>query len=181
MKKIKYLLLLIAAVSLILQAYCSSKETLRKAGESTYILKVCNRKKEEIKMANKIKAIAVYRPRIKLGRTVKQDELVSYMVGRTGLGDGEISLVLKELRDAVAYFNLSGRGVKLEGLGTYTPGVKLNGRMSVGHRTDQEIKNRINTPNRFRGQIINRDMIGSTLQDLIDRWNKEHPDDPISQ
>jgi hypothetical protein len=32
---------------------------------------------------------------------------------RTGLNEGEISIVLKELRDTVAFFNLGGRAVNL--------------------------------------------------------------------
>jgi hypothetical protein len=131
-------------------------------------------------MASKIKAIGAYRPRVKLGKTAQMKEVVAYIADRTGLNEGEISIALKELRDAVAFFNLSGRAVKLEGLGTYAPKVGLDGTFDVAHRTDAALKNRLNTPRAFLGDIVNRDMIGKTADDLVARWNQEHPDDPVT-
>jgi len=130
-------------------------------------------------MASRIKAIAAYRPRIKLGRTVQMPELLAYVADRTGLNEGELSLAMNEMRDAIAFFNLSGRPVKLEGLGIYTPKIGLNGIFGVAHLLARELKNRLNTPGAFRGVIENLDMIGKTVADLIARWNTEHPDDPV--
>lgn len=138
-----------------------------------------NIKKEKIDMAKKIEAFVAYGPRLKLGRTVNLDELVSYIAGRTGLSDGEISIVIKELRDAVAFFNLSGKPVKLNGLGIYAPKISMDGKFSSWHRADNELKQRLNTPKRFKGEIVNRESIGLTMTDLITLWNKEHPDNPI--
>ena len=42
-----------------------------------------------------------------------------------------------------------------------------------------EVKGEMNKLNAFSGEIINRDMMGKTTQDLIDRWNEDHPDDLI--
>jgi hypothetical protein len=131
-------------------------------------------------MASKIKAIAAYRPKVKLGRTAQMDEVVAYIADRTGLNEGELSIALKELRDAVAFFNLAGRAVKLEGLGTYAPKVGLDGVLDVAHRLDRALKNRLNAPGAFGGEIENRDMIGKTGDDLVALWNEEHPDDPVT-
>jgi hypothetical protein len=79
----------------------------------------------------------------------------------------------------VAFFNLAGRAVKLEGLGTYTPKVGLDGRFDVAHRTDSALKKRLNAPGAFSGDIVNRDMIGETSDDLVARWDEEHPGDPV--
>ncbi len=130
-------------------------------------------------MASRIKAIAAYRPKIKLGRTVKMPELLAYIADRTGLNEGELSLAMNEMRDAIAFFTLSGRPVKLEGLGTYTPKIGLDGILGMAHRLSQELKNRLNTPRAFLGVIENLDMIGKTVADIIARWNTEHPDDPV--
>ena len=130
-------------------------------------------------MAKRIQAIGAYRPKVKLGRTVQMAELVGYVAERTGLNEGELSIALKELRDAVAFFNLAGRAVKLEGLGTYAPKVGLDGVFDVAHRTAKQIKNRLNTPDAFSGDIVNRDMIGKTSDDLVARWGNEHPGDPV--
>jgi hypothetical protein len=131
-------------------------------------------------MASKIQAVGAYCPRIKLGKTVSLEQLVKYIAGRTGLNEGTISIVLKELRDAVIFFTLQGRGAKIDGLGTYLPKVKLDGRFDVSHRLDAAIKNGLNTPGAFSGEIENRDNIGKTTGDLVTLWNEAHPDDPVS-
>lgn len=70
--------------------------------------------------------------------------------------------VLLELRDAVISFNRQGRAVKLEGLGTYTPAIGLDGVISVGHRADTAVKSAVNQAGAFRGEILNREVIPST-------------------
>ena len=107
------------------------------------------------------------------------DELVDLIASRTGLNEGEVTQVLLEMRDAVIFSNLQGRTVKLEGLGAYTPTIQLDGDFGVDHRADKEIKNSLNTPGEFRGEIENRSNIGKTSDELVAMWNEEHPDDPV--
>lgn len=130
-------------------------------------------------MAKLIQAIGAYGPRIKLDKTVGFEELATLIAGRTSVNEGPILMILKELRDAVVFFNLSGRSVKMEGLGTYTPSIDLPGTFDVGYRIDPRLKDELNKPNAFRGNIINNDMKGKTSDDLKTRWNEEHPDDLI--
>ena len=130
-------------------------------------------------MAKRIEAINAYRPRIALQPTAQMDQLISYIADRTGLNEGEVSIVLKEMRDAVIFFNRQGQGVKLEGLGTYLPKINLNGKFSVSHRLDRDIANALNAPGAFTGDIANRENIGKTSDELVAMWNAEHPDDPI--
>jgi hypothetical protein len=101
-------------------------------------------------LANRLSAIAAYRPRIQLGNTVQKVELARYLADRTGLNEGSVELVIKELRDAILFFNRAGRAVKIEGLGTYTPGIDLEG------------------------------TFGKSPDDLIVMWNQAHPDDPMT-
>ena len=42
------------------------------------------------------------------------------------------------------------------------------------------IKNRLNAPGAFRGEIKNRENIGKTGDDLVTMWNGSHPDDPVA-
>jgi nucleoid DNA-binding protein len=131
-------------------------------------------------MASQIQAVSTYRPKIKGGTTVGMAQLVAYIASRTGLSDGEVTFVLKELRDAVIFFNRQGQGVKIEGLGTYQPSIKLNGRFDVAHRLDKHIKDNLNAPGTFTGEIENRANIGKTAADLVALWNVDHPEDPVS-
>jgi len=107
------------------------------------------------------------------------EELIDLIASRTGLNEGEVRQVLFELRDSVVFYNLQGRPVKLEGLGTYRPVIELDGKLKVGHRADMDIKNRLNTPGDFRGEIANRENIGKTGDDLVAMWDEAHPDDLV--
>ena len=130
-------------------------------------------------MTSKITAINAYCPRIDLGKTAQHDELVGYMADRTGLNEGEIRLLMAELRDTIVFFNKSGRGVRLEGLGTYAPKIGLDGKFGVSHRLDNHIRNALNVPGAFKGVIERRENIGKTSEELVAMWNAEHPEDPV--
>jgi hypothetical protein len=87
--------------------------------------------------------------------------------------------VLKELRDALIFFAQQGRGAKIEGLGTYLPKIGLDARFDMAHRLDGAIKNSLNTPGSFSGEIENRANIGKTADELVALWNEDHPDDLV--
>jgi len=132
-------------------------------------------------VASRIKAINAYRPRVKLGRRAQLDDLVKFIARSTGMNESGVRQALLELRDAVISFNLQGQPVQLEGLGTYTPTIDLDGTVGVGHRADMEIKKHLNIPGEFKGEIENRDNIGKTGDDLVTMWNEEHAYDPVEE
>jgi hypothetical protein len=39
--------------------------------------------------------------------------------------------------------------------------------------------NSLNAPGIFTGTIINRENIGKTLEELVQKWNADHPDDQV--
>jgi len=131
-------------------------------------------------MATQIEAIKAYCPYVKLGQRIEMDQLVPFIARSSGLNESGVRQVLLELRDAVVYFNRQGQAVKLDGLGTYTPKISLDGTLGVAHRTDIYIKNHVNVPGEFSGHIENAENIGQTSEELIDRWNEEHPEDPVA-
>lgn len=130
-------------------------------------------------MADRIKAIKAYTPKLRQMETVQMERLVEYIAARTNFNEGAIINVLTELRDAVSFFGLSAQAVKLKGLGTFTPTIDLDGNIDVSYRADKWLKNKLNRPDALQGKIENLDMIGKTASDLVERWNLEHPDDPI--
>ena len=130
-------------------------------------------------MANRIVAINTYRPRLKLGNTVQMKELVEYIADRTGLNKGDLQIALSELSAAVIFFNKRGEGVKIPDLGTYLPTIGLDGTFGVSHRLNREIKNALNTPGAFSGEILHRDNIGKTAEQLIALWDQDNPTDPV--
>jgi len=130
-------------------------------------------------MANKIQAINAYAPKIKLGKRAKTDDLVEFIARSTGLNESGVRQVLLELRDTVLFFNLRGQPVQLEGLGTYSPKISLDGTMGVGHRADNALKQGLNKPGAFKGDVKNRENIGKTSDELVALWDAEYPDDPV--
>jgi hypothetical protein len=88
--------------------------------------------------------------------------------------------VLLELRDTVLFFNRRGQPVKLEGLGTYSPTVGLDGVFDASHRADSAIKNGLNAPGAFEGEIVNRENISKSSDELVALWDAAHPDDPVT-
>ena len=130
-------------------------------------------------MASRIKAIHALRPRIKLGPTVQTEQLAKFIAGRTSLNMSEIMLVLRELHEAIIFYGRSGRGVKLERLGTYLPNLRLDGTLDIHHRQDPHLKIGLNQDN-FEGTIINRPNLGKTAEELVALWNEAHPEDPVA-
>ena len=130
-------------------------------------------------MAIKITAINAYRPRVEAGNTVQKQELVRQLARATGLNEGSADLVIKELRDIIIENLRVGRGVKVEGLGTWLPNIDLAGVFDVQYRMDSFLKSALNVAGIFTGNIINRENIGKTSEELVAKWNEDHPDDQV--
>jgi hypothetical protein len=131
-------------------------------------------------MASKIKAISAYRPRIELGNTVQKAELIRIFARATNTNESGADSVIKELRDLIIQFNREGRAVKIEGLGTFTPNIGLDGTFDLQYRADSALVNGLNDKGTFTGTIVNRENIGKTSEELVAKWNADHPEDPVT-
>jgi len=126
-------------------------------------------------MAYRIKAINAFRPRIDQGNTVQKPELVRSISHSTGIAEGTLAHRIKELRDQIIEYCRAGRAVKMEGLGTWTPTIGLEGSLDIQYRPDPAIGYTLNMPDTFSGTIINREFIGKTSNDLVAKWNEDTP------
>ena len=131
-------------------------------------------------MAQLIKAVGALRPRIQLGKRADYHEVVELVARASSLNEGEVSHVLDELREVISYICSTGRAVNLEGLCSYTPSIKLDGKITVAHRLDRRLRHLLNTPGKFKGTILNRENIGKTPDEIVTIWNEEHPEDPVT-
>jgi hypothetical protein len=95
------------------------------------------------------------------------------------LVEGSIEQTKMELRDHIIEFNRAGRAVKVDGLGTFSPSIELDGTLNIIFRPDPALNHGINMPGTFTGTIINREYIGKTGDELIQQWNEDHPDDQV--
>ena len=130
-------------------------------------------------MAPRIKAVSAYRPRIEQGNTVQKPELLRAVSRATSLVEGTVDQAIKELRDQIIEFCRSGRAVKVEGLGIFTPTMDLEGNISISFRADPAFAYGLNVPGIFTGTILNRENIGKTSDQLVQMWNELNPDDQI--
>jgi hypothetical protein len=131
-------------------------------------------------MAPRIKAVNAYRPRIEQGNTVQKPELIRAVSRATSLVEGTVDQAVKEVRDQIVEFCRAGRAVKVDGLGIFTPTIDLEGYFAISFRADPAMNYGLNVPGTFSGTIINREYIGKTSDELITKWNEEHPDELVS-
>ena len=130
-------------------------------------------------MAPRIKAVNAFRPRIEQGNTVQKPELLRAASRATGIVEGTLDQSIKELRDQIIEFNRAGRAVKVDGLGTFSPNIDLEGNLSISFRADPAFANGLNVPGIFTGTILNYGNIGKTSDDLVGMWNEANPNDPV--
>lgn len=130
-------------------------------------------------MAHRIQAINAYRPRIELGKTVQKPALLRAVSRATSLVEGTVDLAIKETRDQIIEICRSGRAVKVEGLGRFEPIMDLDGKLTISFRPDPAFAYSLNA-RAFEGNVLNRDNIGKTGEDLVNLWNENFPEDPVT-
>jgi nucleoid DNA-binding protein len=132
-------------------------------------------------MAKEIQAVRAYTPRVVQGKLVEMSMLAQAIAARTSFNTGAILNMLYEFKEVLTEYALSGFPVRLEGLGIFSPTVNKEREFDLNYRTDVFLKSELNKRGAFRGVMKNRDMIGKSLDDMIERWNREHPDDKIKR
>ena len=111
----------------------------------------------------------------------KKPELLRAVSRATGLVEGALDYGIKEVRDQIIQFACSGRAVKVEGLGTWTPIIGLDGSFDLQYRPDTALINGLNIPGVFTGTILNRENIGKTGAELVAQWNAKNPTDLVQE
>ncbi|WP_457617824.1 hypothetical protein, partial [Lutibacter sp.] len=56
--------------------------------------------------------------------------------------------------------------VKLEGIGTFSPSIKLDGTIKINFRVNRRLQDRLNMTGAFTGDIKNKENIGKTMAEL---------------
>lgn len=132
-------------------------------------------------MAKRITAIRMYRPEIERGKTRQMQQIIRQIARSTTLNEGSIRYVIYELRDAILDAHHAGQAVKLEGLGTFTPTIRMEDELDILFRPDPAMLRDLNDRTQFGARILNRANIGKTADDLVAQWNAEHSDDLVEE
>jgi hypothetical protein len=133
---------------------------------------------EEYAMATKIEAINAYRPRLSLGKAATEERFMELITQRTTLSTGVVKNVQESEVETLIGLLLDGVPVHT-GTAIYTPSIDLEGNFDVKVRLDARILRDLNGKGAFRGSVINAENIGKTSEELIAKWNEEHPDKPV--
>ena len=131
-------------------------------------------------MAEQVQAIRAYTPRVKQENIVNIEDIANFIEGRTSFNGGAVINMLWEFRNALTFFALAGRPVRLKGIGTFSPRIDKDGQFSLNYRPDKWLKSELNVSGKFTGTVVNREMVGKSAEEVIERWNEEHPDDKIA-
>ena len=130
-------------------------------------------------MANRIQAIAVYRPRIDLGNAALPERFMELITQRTTLSPGVVKNVQESEVETLIGLLLDGRPVHT-GSAIFTPSLDLDGDFEIKVKLDKRLLRALNTGGAFRGKIINSENIGKRADDLVAQWNAAHPDDLVA-
>jgi hypothetical protein len=130
-------------------------------------------------MTKRINAIKVYTPRIKLQHRITTDTICEYISRQSSLNSGEIMSVLIHLHDSILFFTQGGHPVKLDGIGTFTPTIHIDGCFNLNVRVDRSLVHKVSKQGAVPAEVINRANIGLTADDLVHQWNEDYPDDPV--
>lgn len=129
-------------------------------------------------MAKEINAIQAYSPRLVYNQITEIDTLVELIEGRCGLNRSTIKMVMSELGYAIAFYLKFAKPLRLEEVGLFRPTIDRDGTIRVKFKPENALLKALNKGT-FEEKIKNEDMIGKATEDYINRWNEEHPDDPI--
>ncbi|MER2511483.1 MAG: hypothetical protein ABTQ25_03520 [Nitrosomonas ureae] len=130
-------------------------------------------------MATILQAIAEFGPRLELKPTAKLEKVAEWMAMRTGLNKSEVMMVFQEESEAILNFCNDGVPVKIPGVGTFTPSMDRDGSLFINFRADMELKNGMNVPDGYSGEVKNKANIGITNERLKELWDAAHPEDPL--
>ncbi len=115
-------------------------------------------------------------PRIKLKSPVEQRDLIRYIVGSSGLVASDIVAMIYQLRDCLLHYLEDGVPLRLEGIGIFTPTIKLDGTIQIRFRADKSLVKELNQQNYLKKRIVNRKNIGKSLKELEELLNVNSTD-----
>lgn len=105
-------------------------------------------------------------PRIKLNKPLEKREFIKYITMRSGFVSSDIIGMIYEIRDVLYDHLKEGTPVRLEGIGIFSPSIKLDGTIKIKFRADKELIQDLNLNNNLHQKITNQKNIGKPLSEL---------------
>ena len=87
-----------------------------------------------------------------------------------------LHLCVREAKEALK----EGETVKFDGLLTVTLSIKVGGKVKMGSRADRWATAELDNPTLWTAKkVSNHANLTKTSDELITKWNVDHPDDPV--
>jgi hypothetical protein len=120
-----------------------------------------------------------YGPRIVIDSMMEGEEVMRELERRTGLNRGQVKGVLFEVENLKVTAMAAGRSLRLPTDEIYRPVMRRDGSINVSYRAPKRLKTMIKQC--FSGKVLNACNIGKSDDQMIDYWNKHHPDNPYQR
>jgi hypothetical protein len=136
---------------------------------------------EDKAMASVLQAVTKLRPRLKLGQPIVSAQLADHVARRARVSPYLVSCLFEVAGEAIALHLVSGHAVGIGGVGWFRPEIRADGRLRVVFRPEPALAQRLNAPGAYRGAVENAACVGLSRDELVARWNVDHPDDPVPE
>ena len=105
-------------------------------------------------------------PRLKLNKPKTTRDLMKYINQRSGFVSSDIIGMIYEFRDVILNHAREATPIRLEGLGIFSPSIKLDGTYNIKFRPDKSLIKDLNRENYLKPYITNRKNVGKTLTEI---------------
>ena len=133
-------------------------------------------------MTKKLSVINQLRPRITSQELVDLEKMAGRISKNTTYNAEEIYSILRLfVNDANAALQ-AGETVKIDGLVSMTPNVRVGGEVDIALRSDRAAIAGLNNPQLWTAaKVTNHANLKKSSEELIALWNAEHPNDLVEE
>ncbi len=131
-------------------------------------------------MAKKLAAVNQLRPKIISQNLVDLDEMARRTSTNTTYNPEEVSSILRLFVSGCIAALQAGEAVKIDGLVTMSPNMKVAGKVDIALRGDRSAIAGLNNPQLWTAdKVSNHANLTKDSGELVSLWNTKHPDDPV--
>ena len=127
-----------------------------------------------------LKSIQVVRmlgPRIDLGGAVGLEQIARDIAADSGFDVADVVSLLHKAAERRNFYLRLGHPVHMDQLGNYTP--KIDGKGNIGASLTLPRSLRRELTQGFMGEIINKENIGKSRDELVAQYLADHPGDTV--
>ena len=135
---------------------------------------------EEDCMAKRLPVINQLRPKITSQELVDLEKMAGRVSKNTTYNMQEIYSILRLFVEDCIKALQAGETVKIDGLVSMTPNMKVGGEVDIALRGDRAAISGLNNPTLWTAdKVANHANLSKTAEELVELWNRLHPTDTV--